>query len=357
MKYLYAVIPSSEKMQFGMIGFGDGDPRVYTITYRDLSAVVSDRRNVNYQSLQRTEILRDLAIHQKTVEKVMEHFTVLPIKFGTLMPDSADVVHVLRQGYSLFSQTLTALKGRVEVEVVSTWDLKAVFQEIANEEPIATHKRRIATRAPEETTNECVEIGRLVKASLDERRNQYRDMLLAALKDCADDVRVNPLLTDEMVMNAAFLVDRLGWQKLDDRVRELDRRYNGALNFRCIGPMPAYSFATLEAKQLTPQQVQRARQFLQLPEQVSLRQIKSAYHVLARRYHPDVNLGDASAQKQFDEAHKAYQVLQDYCLSQMVGNGPEGTASEDSVYSLAQPDVRTASLITISRSASSQALF
>ena len=94
-------------------------------------------------------------------EKVMEHFTVLPIKFGTLMPDRADVVHVLRQGYSLFSQTLTALKGRVEVEVVSTWDLKAVFQEIANEEPIATHKRQIATRAPEETTNECVEIGQV----------------------------------------------------------------------------------------------------------------------------------------------------------------------------------------------------
>lgn len=350
MKYLYAVIPSREKMQFGAIGFGDGDPRVYTIPHRDLAAVVSDRRHVNYRNLSRVEILRDLAIHQKAIEKVMEHFTVLPIKFGTLLPEGADVAHVLRKGYDLFWQTLTAIKGQVEVEVVSTWDAKSIFQEIANEEPIATRKREVAAREPEETTNECIEIGRLVKASLDARRDAYRTALLAALMDCADKVRVNPLLTDEMVLNAAFLVDRLGWQKLDDAVRALDRRYNGALNFRCIGPMPAYSFATIEAKRLTAHQVQRARQFLQVSEEASLRQIKAAFHRCARQFHPDLHPNDASAQAQFDQAHQAYQALGDYWLSQFDGNGHTGAVDEDRACSFATADARDAFLVTVNRS-------
>jgi hypothetical protein len=349
MKYIYAVIPSGKKMQFGTIGFGDGDPRVYTIPYRDLSAVISDRRAVNYQTLRREEILRDLTIHQKTVEKIMEHFTVLPMKFGTLAPDGSAVIHILRQGYDSFWQTLAAIKGRVEVEVVTTWDVKSIFQEIANEEPIAQRKAQIATRAPAETMNERVEIGRMVKASLEARRENCRTTLLAALMDCADDMRVNPLPTDEMVMNVAFLVDRLGWQRLEDAVRELDRRFNGVLHFRLIGPLPAYSFATIEAKRLVPQHVQHARQLLQLPEWANLRQVKAAYHRLARQFHPDSNPGDLSAQMHFDQVHQAYQVLVDCCLSQLDGDGDQRAVDEARVCSFAPADVHGAFRIAMNR--------
>ncbi len=350
MKYVYAVIPSGERMQFGAIGFGDGDPKVYTVPYRDLSAVVSDRRVVNYQAMCRPEILRDLTIHQKTVEKVMEHFSVLPMKFGTLLPDGSAVTHILRKGYDPFWQTLTAIKGRVEMEVVATWNLRSIFEEIANEEPIAQRKAVLATRVPTETINERIEIGRMVKASMDARREDYCTTLLAALMDCADDVRVNPLLTDEMVMNVAFLVDRLGLQKLEDAVREADRRFNGALNFRLIGPLPPYSFTTVEAKLLKPQEVERARQLLQLPEQASLRQVKAAYHRLARQFHPDLDPGDASAQARFDEVHKAYQTLVDCCLSQLEGNGNGSVLDEVRVCSFAPADVREAFLVVINRS-------
>jgi hypothetical protein len=169
-------------------------------------------------------------------------------------------------------------------------------------------------------------------------------------------------------------VDRQGWQKLDDAVREQDHCYNGALNFRCIGPLPAYSFATLEAKQLTPQEVQRARQLLQLPERASLRQVKAGYHRLARKFHPDLNPKDTSAQAhpstgsgqapstgsgqapstgsghRFDEAHKAYQILVDYCMSQLDGNRSYGVADQGRVVSFAPADVRGAFLVAISQS-------
>lgn len=40
-------------------------------------------------------------------------------------------------------------------------------------------------------------------------------------------------------------------------------------------------------------------------------QIKSAYRKLAKKYHPDMNPGDASAKKKFEEIGEAYQILGD----------------------------------------------
>ena len=52
-------------------------------------------------------------------------------------------------------------------------------------------------------------------------------------------------------------------------------------------------------------------QLLGVTKTASTEEIKKSYRKLARKYHPDINPGDASAEERFKDINEAYEVLSD----------------------------------------------
>src|SRR5881296_4199447 len=52
-------------------------------------------------------------------------------------------------------------------------------------------------------------------------------------------------------------------------------------------------------------------ELLGVPRKASAKDIRSAFRKLARKYHPDLNPGDKSAEEKFKQLQEAYEVLSD----------------------------------------------
>jgi hypothetical protein len=311
--YIYAIIPTGNRVVFDEVaGVDDEHDEVYTLPHRDLAVVVSASPLTDYRGLKRDQAARYLVAHQRVVEEVMQVFPILPAKFGTVLPDEDSVHRLLAQGETLFRTTLEEFADLVQMEVVVLWDLQKVFQEIGQEAHIARLKAQVEGRTPEETMIERVAIGQMVQASLEKRRASSRDYLLYSLGKVALDLVVNPPMDDSMVVNVALLVDEAGQEALDQELELLDEEFEGQLTFRCVGPLPPYSFATVEVEVPSFEAVDEARRRLGLRETTTPGEIRRAYHLLAAQLHPDHNPDDPEAEARMTELAHAYELLTAY---------------------------------------------
>ena len=284
--YLYGIIATEEPTNPTITGV-DGISPVYIADHRGLGGVVSDYQGGELEALPKDQLVQHLLRHQQVIEKVMAMgHTVLPIRFGTSLGDREDLLSLLAQGQQRLAHELALLQDRIEMEVAVTWDVDQVLQQIAREEEIAGARDNLTARG-QLTLADQINLGRIVKERLDQRRQVYQDRVLNSLSALAVDLVSNALLSDAMVANAAFLLHRDRQRQFDLKVRQLDHLFaeEGLLefNFRVIGPLPPYSFNTLEITPVSAERVEAAKQALCLEEVVSEAQVKQAFRRLAAR--------------------------------------------------------------------------
>jgi hypothetical protein len=311
-KYIYGIVTGSNETILDINGLGNSS-RVYTIGYNDLNCLLSDYHDVDFSCMPKERIIRNLLRHEIVVEHVMKKHMVLPIKFGTILATLDEVRNMLCQGYSRFMDALALTRDKVEVEVAATWDTAQVLQEISKEKDIVSAKEAIASKPAQQDLRERSLLGQMVKASMDRRRDSYREQMIAFLKPVAVDVQPNALVSDQMVMNVAFLVEKANQEKFDRRIGQLNDLFHNQINFRIVGPLPPYSFAMVEVTKASPDKLREARQLLQLGETSSEPDIRKAYRRLAAETHPDCNPGKELATKQFAELRQASELLIAYC--------------------------------------------
>lgn len=310
--HLYCVIGAEGELDFGPTGIGGR--HVSTVCHRDLSALVSLLPLRPYKSMKKEEVIPYLFAHQAVIEKVMEAHTVVPVKFGTMARDAEEVRKTLTIGYPQMRVALEVMRGKIELDVVALWrELDSILGEIGEEEEVRRLKAAVAGRPPGETLEERVRIGKMLKARLDQRREALGAEIVEALKPLAWDLCPHPHMDDRMILNMAFLLDRERESDVSETLERLNGRYGDRIDFRCVGPLPPYSFSTVEVRRFDFGEIDRARRLLGLGECATLLGVKEVYRRLAHQCHPDKHPATRRAEGAFEAVTEAYRLLADYC--------------------------------------------
>jgi len=332
-KYIYGAINSNTEESFALdeiVAFGDVYPirspaevvessethnNAYTVVFQDISAVVSDSEIVDYSHIPKDTLARLLVRHQQIIEKVMTKHTIIPMRLGTFADSDEEVREILAKGYKTIKEILEGSENCIEIDVVATLNDFNSFlrEEVSQEDEIRQFKQSHLSKEASVTIDDQMKIGVLVKKYSDKKKAEYSDQIQTALSEIAQDFKPHDLMDDTMVLNTAFLMDENKRKDFERKLDEINNRFEEKLNFRCVGPLPPYSFYTLEVKKAHFEEIDWARKKLGLTDDfITPTEIKKAHRRLALTCHPDRNPNTPGIEKKFDEMTRAYRILLDY---------------------------------------------
>ena len=312
-KYIYSIIKEAQDRKFGSIGINNRE--VSLIRYKDISAVVSGTPVINFDRLDKKELTRYVATHQKVNEEVMKDYDVVPTAFGIIAPSASEVSRILEKAYLQFKTALKNITGKVEFAVQVWWDQKKLLEELVNINPeIQRLKQEASSKGGILGMPIKLKLGKLIQKEIETQRQTFinNNNIRADLQSLSYDSTLNKLIDDDMIANLSFFIEKVREPELDRKMQELGKKYEGKLRFKYIGPMPLYSFVNINLSLGNFEVLNEARKLLGLGEEASLDEIKKAYYALSHKYHPDRAQGKEEEMKKITQA---YSILENYCQS------------------------------------------
>lgn len=246
-KYIYCIMNGNHKKNFEAHGIGsNGDP-IDTISYEDISAVVS-----NCSVKEFTVSRENTMMHEKVIEEVMKEYPVLPVRFSTVADSEKDIIEkVLASRYDEFRQLISWIRDKEEIGVKAKWtDMDSIFKAILEENgKIKELKEKIAMRgSPEKTYYERIDLGKLVEAMLKQKREYEKEKILEILKKEAEDSRVNQIYGEDMILNSAFLVKKEKEKDFFSKVSKIQDEYGKEVQLKYVTGSPPFNFVNLVIK-------------------------------------------------------------------------------------------------------------
>jgi hypothetical protein len=329
-RYIYGVMDGGDMERFpldGVVQFaaqkqetagsmeGAADcEQAYTVNWGDIRAVVTEGPMLDCATMPKDSLARLLVRHQQVIEKVMPGHTILPLRLGTCVESDKQVQRILARGYGTIRGALRKAQGRVEVDVTATInDFNSFLRRVSSAAEIELLKQSLLRVHGGPTLQDQMKVGMIIEQHANREKQQMSEQVHVAFNGLAEDFKAHDLMDDRMVLNSAFLLRADRQEEFDRRLEDLNARFADQLHFRRIGPLPPYSFYTLEVRVTDFQEIDWARRQLGLCDDViTVDAIKKAHRRLALTCHPDKNPDVPDIEKKFADMSRAYKMLLDF---------------------------------------------
>lgn len=241
--YLYALIPDTGSRVFDCRAVGNEECPVFTLAAERCAAVVSPRA---LEEMDPTR--RNMLSHTRVQEHVMQQFPILPVSFGTILPDGVTLLRCLDAQAEEIDALFADIRDCVELGVKIGFHPEPLYADIIAAEPaLRTLRDSLQGRSVEETYYERVELGRRVEAAVQERRALIAAEAEAALAPHYTRSAELKLLDDHMILNAAYLVPRAQEPAFDRAINGIAESLGDTATIKYVGPVPPYNFVSFRA--------------------------------------------------------------------------------------------------------------
>jgi hypothetical protein len=240
-RYVYGVVRPAAALSISSPGIGDGGPKVGVVSQGDLGALVSPFGGEVVKANR-----RNLTAHSDVLQEALGAATVVPMRFGVVMPNEEAVVEeLLRARGAELGRLLDGVAGRVELSVKAFYRGDVALQEVLRDDPAIARLSQATRGQPEAATYyDRVRLGQLVADAVRAKRVADAAPILERLRPLAESVAADEELPERMVLKAAFLVERQRVPEFDRAVDEIAREVSGRLQLKYLGPLAPHTFAT-----------------------------------------------------------------------------------------------------------------
>jgi len=153
---------------------------------------------------------------------------------------------VLKRRYGELISALEEMEGRIELGLKAFWYEEGIFKEIVEgNPPIRRLRDGLMGRSAEETYYDRIRLGELIDSAMWKKRDEDAEKILERLRPLVYKTRANKVITDKMVLNAAFLVERSREAEFDQAIQQLDAEMGKRLMFKYVGLVPPYNFVNI----------------------------------------------------------------------------------------------------------------
>ena len=235
--FVYGVIDAGTDVPEGLTGL-DESP-LHKVVHGDVAAVVGGF-TVDRPPSRR----RDLVAYNTAVDRVAGAGAVIPVRFGSALPDEQAVAEeLLAPAEAHFADLLRELAHRSQYRVQASYLQEVVLAEVVAADPEIAELHRHTRGLPEEAAyGQRVRLGELVARAMEARQHHDADQLLAAVLTHAVAHVVIPSSPLDRLLDVAVLVDDDAREPFEEGLEELAEQVHERIQVRLLGPTAPYDF-------------------------------------------------------------------------------------------------------------------
>lgn len=239
--YIFCGIQTEDQKDFGEMEMDGEIRKLYPITFKDAAFIATDVPMKIYHPNK-----DNLLMHQQAISLVMKQSdTVIPVSFGNVFHSKEDVRMLLEKLYLQFQQLFPMIKGKIEVGLKLVGKKEYLDKKVKESSSIGNMAAATKGKSKAASYYERIELGGAVQKLFENLQNELKQEIYNPLKELAEAAKANDPISEKMLLNGSFLIDRDKEKLFDQKVNELHDKWKDKLKFQYSGPWPAYNFVNI----------------------------------------------------------------------------------------------------------------